>query len=61
MGGRNFLNQSFYTNFWYPGIESILRWTPLGPTTTWVQIFLNTSNVVKEYPMTNNGQERRWH
>lgn len=25
MGGRNFLNQSLYTNFWYPGIESILR------------------------------------
>jgi hypothetical protein len=28
MGGRSFLNQSFYTNFWYPDIESILLGSP---------------------------------
>ena len=43
MGGRNFLNQSYYTNFWYPGIESILRWAH------WVQLIFYVGSNISEY------------
>jgi hypothetical protein len=44
-------------------IENTLKscQTPLGPPTTWVHIFLDTLDLLKEYPMMDNGYKRRWH
>jgi hypothetical protein len=41
--------------------KSKMVYTPLGPPTMWVHIFLGTLDVLIEYAMKNNGKDRRWY